>query len=243
MKPRKLLLTLVCLQILLLPPALFTASGASVDDAPHLDLPFEVVDSPYKPGETWGPVILRITAPNGQRLHYVSDLPKPVVQRMDANFDGVDDLAVMVSSGATNSVYRLFILQGDQYVAVDDGQEEGLFNLVLHPQYKLVESQGTSGLAGALHEKLLMKWEDNRLVPLRRAFCENLETSTFENDQYTVTTWHNVLHARVVDYSRGLFEDPVTLFDETFDMDVQGMEDKYLNFYQREQAALWQGLR
>lgn len=218
-------------------------AGTSIYDAPLLQLEFELVDSPYAQGAEFGPVIMRITAPGGQMLHVVTSVPsQAAVHSMDVNFDGVDDLAVMVSSGATNSVFRLFVKQGERYVAVDDGQEEGLFNPVFYPALGLVESQGTSGLAGALHESTLLRWEGTRLVPLRRAVCENRQTMENEADSYTVITWINMLHSRVMDYTDAKPGEPAILFEESYDMEAQGMEDAYDAFYKREQEALWQGI-
>lgn len=240
----KRLLAVILLSCLL-PAACFAApEGIYISDTPHLQLSYELVDSPYPKGEEMGPVIMRLTAPNGQSLHFITWMTTDlIVHSADVNFDGADDLAVMVSSGATNSVYRLFVKQGERYVAVDDGQEEGLFNPVLYPEFGLVESQGTSGLAGALHENILFKWEGTRLIPVRRAVCENEQTTSFQNDAYTVTEWFNVLRSRVWDYTGAQQGDPLVLFDETYDMDALGMEEGYLDFYQREQDALWQGIR
>lgn len=239
----KRLLAVLFLSCLLPAACLAAPEGISVSEAPHLRLPFELADSPYAAGEETGPVIMRMTAPNGQPLHFVTWMPSNlVVQSVDVNFDGVDDLAVMVSSGAANSVYRLFVRQGERYAAVDDGQEEGLFNLVLYPEYGLVESHGTSGLAGALHENILLKWEGTRLAPVRRAVCVNKETVDFQSNEYTVTQWLSVLHSRVLDYTQKQDGEALVLFEETYDMDVQGMEDAYLDYYLREQEALWRGI-
>lgn len=235
---------LIIMLTFLMPAACFAApAGACISSAPPLQLPFELVDSPYPQGEEFGPVIMRITASNGQSLHFVTCLPSDaIVHSADVNFDGADDLAVMVSSGATNSVYRLFIRQGDRYIAVNDGQEDGLFNLTLYPELGLVESQGTSGLAGALHEHILLKWEGTRLAPVRRAVCDHEETTSFQSDSFTITCRYNLLRSRVWDYERGQPGEPAVLFDETYDMDALGMEEAYLDFYQREQDALWQGI-
>ncbi len=232
----KRLLAILLLLCLVPGVCLAVPVGTSVYDAPEMRLPFELLDSSPSAGG-----IMRVTAPNGQALHFVSWLTTPVVHSLDVNFDGVEDLAVMVSSGASNSVFRLFIRQEKGYVAVDDRQEEGLFNFALYPQLGLVASQGTSGLAGALHETTLLRWEGHRLVPLRSALCESLKTYADHDDAYTTTTWNNILHARVFAYDQNGIN-PVLLFEETYDMDAQGMEDAYLAFFQREQDALWQGI-
>ena len=240
----KRMLAVILLSCLLPAACLAAPEGIYLSDTPHLQLSFELVDSPYPKGEEMGPVIMRLTAPNGQSLHFVTWMTSdPVVHSADVNFDGADDLAVMVSSGATNSVYRLFVRQGERYVAVDDGQEEGLFNPVLYPELGLVESQGTSGLAGALHENILLKWEGTRLVPVRRAVCANDQTNNFQDDAYTVTDWFNILRSRVLDYTGAQYGDPLVLFDEIYNMNALGMEEDYLDFYQREQDALWQGIQ
>lgn len=240
----KRLLAVILLSCLLPAACLAAPEGIYISDTPHLQLSYELVDSPYPKGEEMGPVIMRLTAPNGQSLHFITWMTTDlIVHSADVNFDGADDLAVMVSSGATNSVYRLFVKQGERYVAVDDGQEEGLFNPLLYPEFGLVESQGTSGLAGALHENILFKWEGTRLIPVRRAVCENEQTTSFQDDAYTVTEWFNILRSRVWDYTGAQQGDPLVLFDEIFDMNALGMEEAYLDFYQREQDALWQGIR
>lgn len=238
----KRLLLLALALVCLVPASLAAPEGISVYDTPQLPLPHELVDSPYEPGAEFGPVILRITAPNGQPLHVVSDISTPVVHSLDVNFDGADDLAVMVSSGASNAVFRLFIKQGDRYQAVDDGQEEGLFNPVVYPGLQLVMSQGTSGLAGALHESTLFRWDGNRLAPVRGAAVENAVTTQEQEGAFTTTHWYNQLYARVYAYGP-VGTEPELLFDETYDMEVQGMGEAYDAFYQREQQALWQGMQ
>lgn len=233
-------LSLILILALLLPLLALAAPEARYPDAPPLQLPVELLDSPQAGPD--GPWMVRMTAPNGQPLHFVSQIPEPVAHSVDVNFDGVEDLAVLVASGASNMLYRLFLMQGDRYVPVFDSTEEGLFNFTLYPTAGLVASHATSGMAGALHEDLLLRWEGTRLIPIRRAVSEQLQETAFDDKSYTERTWHERLRVRVYDYASGTPGEPQLLFDEQFDMGAEGNTDAYLIFFQLEQQALWQGL-
>lgn len=214
------------------------AAPRAYDIGNPLALPMEALDNP----EGYASTVFRITAPNGQSLYVVSVMERPVVHGLDVNFDGAEDLAVMVSSGASNEVYRLFIRQGEEYLPVYDSTEEGLFNPAFYPDARLVGSHGSSGYAGALHEDILLRWEGSRLIPVRRAVCESRQEMVDDEQGYTMKTWYQLLHARVYAYDRdGLGEDHL-LYEEIYDMEAQGMEDGYTAFYRREQDALWEGL-
>lgn len=209
----------------------------------YLNLPIEVLDSPYDDGEWYGsaPLALRMTAPNGQDIYFVSSFLKPIVEEMDVNFDGIQDLVVMVDPGGTNVIYRLFIWQDGKYVPVNDGDERGLYNLRLYPKQKLVGINAVSGEAGALHEETLLKWEGNRLIRVRRAVCFHKEEVNFSDNVVTQSTWYNIFHARVYRYDQdGFVEEPI--WEGYHDTVAQGMDKAYDAFYESEQRALWSGL-
>ena len=187
-------------------------------------------------------LIMCMTAPNGQTLHFIAGFSSPVVYALDVNFDGVEDLAVLVSPGGTNEVYRLFIHQGEHYVPVDDGQEAGLCNPAFFPDSGLVLSRGVSGLAGALHEDMLFRWEDARLLPLRSAECGAYVEEYSQEGALITKKWADMLHAKVYAYQDGNLWDKTLVFEETFNMTTQGMEEALNAFQKREQEALWQGL-
>lgn len=231
----------ILLACLLLPVLAVAAPAAQFIDTQPLSLEAEVLDSPDDEA-AYGPFILRLQAPSGQELHLLSWLKSPRVYSQDVNFDGQEDLAVVVSSGASNEVYRLFLNLEGRYVPVNDGTEEGLFNLALYPQAGLIGSHGSSGYAGALHEDLIFRWQGSRLLPVRKAVCQLKSDTVFNEESYTVTTWSQVLLARVYDLSGGRAAEPLLLFEESYDMQAQGMGEDYLAYYQREQQALWQGL-
>lgn len=201
-----------------------------------LNLPVQVLD---KPAGWQEEVILRITAPNGQDLYLISLMENPVVYSQDVNFDGVEDLAVMVVSGVSNAAFRLFVLLDGRYVPVNDGTEQGLFNPVFHGTKGLVESYITNGHAGALHERALLRWEGSQLRPVRRAVCEELRESDFSGETYREVTWNNILHTRVYDYTTN--GEPTVLHEEQIAMEPFDM-DAYQAFFSREQDALWKGL-
>lgn len=238
---RRCLCALLCL--LLLPAAARAIPAPRHVEGEPLALPVEVLDSPYPADEFFAltPLALRITAPGGQALHLASPFLRPEVYALDVNFDGRDDLAVMVDPGGTNVIYRLFIWQDGRYMAVDDGDEKGLYNLELYPRQRLLASHAVSGEAGALHEVRLLRWEGNRLVPVRSAVCGYKEQGSGQDGVFTQVTWHDVLHARVYDHSEGLFSGRL-IWEESHDMAARGMAEAYDAFSRREQEALWQGL-
>lgn len=231
----------VCVALLLALPLLAGAEKAlRPQDREPLALPMEVLDSPNV--ELSPALIMRMTAPNGQVLHFIAEFMHPVAYALDVNFDGAEDLAVLVSPGGTNEVYRLFIHQGERYVPVDDGQEEGLYNPAFFPESGLVLSHGVSGLAGALHEDILFGWEGARLIPLRSAVCAAYVEEYSQEDAYIIKTWADVLQAKVYAYRDGNLWDKTLMFEESFNMKTQGMEEAFSAFQGREQEALWQGL-
>lgn len=233
MKRLACILLLACCLVL---SAQATRKPSYIESSP-LNISVEALDHPG----IFGPFIFRMVAPNGQTIHFISQFEYPVAHSVDVNFDGVEDLAVMVDSGATNSVYRLFIRQGDQFVPADHGEELGLFNPAFYASLGLVGSHGTSGEAGALHEDVLYRWQGTSLVPVRRAVCEHLRAESMADNLYTTTTNYDLLHARVLAPSpEGGSE--VVLHEEVHNMRTMGMEKAYDAFYQREQDALWQGL-
>lgn len=225
--------------LILFPLLAFAAPQAEYPAGDPLALPVEVLDSPYQ--ENWyGPRVVRLTAPNNQALHVVSMTAHPAAWSFDVNFDGQEDLVVMVHFGATNALYRLFLWQDGQYVPAEDGIDEGLYNVAFYPGQKLVGSHLNNGHAGALYEDILFQWQGTRLLPLRRAVCEEKQETSYQPEGYTTRVLNQVLQARV--YAPGADGEAEALFDETFDIAAQGMEAAYDGFYQRTQAALWQGL-
>lgn len=233
-------LCMILVLSLLLPLLALAAPEARYPDSEPLNLPVELLESPQ--GYADGPWMVRMIAPNGQPLYFISQIPEPVAHSLDLNFDGVEDLAVLVASGASNMLHRLFIQQGDRYVPVIDSMEEGLFNFALYPTARLIASHATSGLAGALHEDVLLRWEGARLVPIRRAVSESLSELSFDDKSHTEKTWSELLRVRVYDHESGAPGEPRLLFDEQFDIAAEGNTDAYLAFFRREQQALWQGL-
>ena len=87
--------------------------------------------------------IYRCTAPNGQEVYFVAELP--TVWMEDVNFDGTDDIVVLSQLGASNAYYDLYVWDGEQYVyATPYG---GLANYMLDADKGYLISSANNGLA------------------------------------------------------------------------------------------------
>ena len=100
----------------------------------------------------------------------------------DVNFDGHDDLALITVLGATNARYTFYLWDEEMGTYVWYGGDD-LWNYVLLPERGLVISQGTSGMAGLLHEKTVYEWspDGKELLPLRTVNWDTLHTTEFED--------------------------------------------------------------
>ena len=158
--------------------------------------------------------------------------------QQDVNFDGRNDLVFYTSMGASNAWCEFFVFDGVRYHYVEHpGSEYGLPNYELHPQQGLVSTHANNGSAGALHENCLFRWEGNQLKLIRRAVGEEYKETDYQADRYVETTWNDRIRFRVYHQSEETGEGTV-VFEE-----ISGLTDSITGVFERENAALWQGLR
>ncbi len=99
----------------------------------------------------------------------------------DVNFDGHDDLVLITMAGASNTVYT-FYLWNEEKGAFDTESQREVWNYQLFPAQKLVESYGTSGYAGLLHQIDIYAWEDNQMKRLRSVTWDTLTETDVNSD-------------------------------------------------------------
>lgn len=149
-----------------------------------------------------GQFIYQHDAPNGQAIYFVADTDSPEVAEEDVNFDGVDDLVVITARGMSNYFYEFFVRDGDSYTMANHiGCNYGLINYILYPEEGWVESRGSSGLAGLLHERCLFRWEGTDLRLVRRAVSEHPEVWEYEDGLMTQRIYDN--EAQLIVYAYG----------------------------------------
>lgn len=183
--------------------------------------------------------IYQYTAPNGQELYFTTSVTDPFIEFVDVNFDGIDDIVVMLASGASNAYYTFFVYDegSDIYYRVDcEHSDAGFANYQLYPELGIVEVQSDDGSAGALHHRELLIWEDGWLKHLRSATSVNVEEYAYGDGFYTVTTQHDRVRIVVWDYSG---DESIKLFEEIITLE----EAEYRDIFNEEMEALWQGLR
>ncbi len=183
--------------------------------------------------------IHQYTAPNGQLLWFTAVEEVPHIKFEDVNYDGHEDIVVVVTRGANNffSEFFLYDAQADVYtLATHPGQDEGMCNYGLYPELGLVESFVNSGNAGLLHVRNLYRWEGNNLQLIRSAVSDEWSEDFFEGQTYTQIIHGDVLHITVRDHSRE--------YDESVIWErIIPLEDvDYGEIHEAEMAAYWQGL-
>lgn len=183
--------------------------------------------------------IYQYIAPNGQSIVFTSGLKKPVVDFVDVNFDGHDDIVITTGRWAKCDTVRFYVFDPVVGYALvrETSKGEGLMNYVLYPEYGLVGTHIANGSAGAEHESCIFRWEGNDLKCIRRAYSETYTESVWHQDYYTVTTWPNLFVCNVYDYTTDVPEGEVV-----FNAGPMGIEE-YLEIMDAENAALWQGLK
>ncbi len=198
-----------------------------------------------KVGQTCdGDFIYSWLAPNGQTLYFTAQ-EDPAIKFEDVNFDGHKDVVVFVIRGASNFFTEFFVWDDGQYVdARHPGLEYGICNYHLYPEYGIVQSDANNGYAGALHEDVLMRWDQNELKVIRRAVSDH-ETETADlpdREGYVTTTYLQKLRVRVWDYTNGVFEGE-KVYEMTINLDELNDNDGYRRLFAGEQEALWQGIK
>ncbi len=180
-------------------------------------------------------------APNGQSIYFTAMVEEPHITFRDVNFDGVTDIVVFVTIGASNFYTEFFVYDrgtGEYVRAAHRGIDYGLCNYQLYPEYGIVESQAVNGYAGALHEYCLFRWEGTDLKLIRRAVSEELTETSFDTDVYTNKTYKEILHMTVRDYQASEYGGTV-IWEHTITVDESYARD----IFAEEQEALWQGIK
>ena len=104
-----------------------------------------------------------------------------LVELVDVNFDGHDDLVVTTAVGASNAVYA-FYLWDEAAGAFETEAQPEVWNYQLYPAQGLVLSHGTSGWAGLLHESRVYGWKEGKLTQLRSSVWDTLVESDSQQD-------------------------------------------------------------
>lgn len=123
-----------------------------------------------------GDCIHRVETADGQALYYVaSEGTEEKMIEEDVNFDGVPDLVALLGQGASNIRQMFFVRTEDGYVpALQQGEDaDGVWNYSLDTERQLVVSDANNGLAGALRDKALYRWEGTTLALVRRAVSKD----------------------------------------------------------------------
>ena len=188
-----------------------------------------------------GDYIHQYITPNGQPIYFTALMDDPPVTFRDVNFDGVTDIVVFVSMGASNFFTEFFVhdaAAGAYVRAEHPAIDQGLCNYQLYPEYGIVGSRANNGSAGAEHEECLFRWEGTDLKLIRRAVSEELREFSFIGSTYTTTIYTDMLHMTVHDYQFGEYEG--TLLWEKI---VALKDTEYRDIFNEENEALWQGLK
>lgn len=200
--------------------------------------PAEVVGREGMYGDEY---IHRIEAPNGQALYYLSKEEEAFVSYRDVNFDGMEDIVVISSQGASNTWFLFFVWDGENYVRAgwDAGDDTGLPNYELLAGDGLVLASCNDGWAGGLHHRWLYRWEGTDLRLVRSAVSEEYQEMAVDGQTGAVvtTTYNDRMSVRVIEPGdeggqRVLWEGVVT--QEQAAGDPQA--------FAQEEAAFWQGI-
>ncbi len=162
--------------------------------------PAEVVGREGMYGDEY---IHRIEAPNGQALYYLSKEEEAFVSYRDVNFDGMEDIVVISSQGASNTWFLFFVWDGENYVRAgwDAGDDTGLPNYELLAGDGLVLASCNDGWAGGLHHRWLYRWEGTDLRLVRSAVSEEYQEMAVDGQTGAVvtTTYNDRMSVRVIE--------------------------------------------
>ena len=186
-----------------------------------------------------GEHIHQLMADNGQALYFTALEPEPFVKKEDVNFDGVPDIVVCVSSGASNGHFEFFVNDNGTYVqAAHDGMDAGLANYQLYPEQGAVLSQATAGHAGALHVWHLFRWQGTDLKMISSSVSDELSESTFTDTAWTQTVYSGLYEVTVMHYGENVWDWEVVLQKVVTEDDMIAGD-----IFEEERIALWQGLQ
>ena len=182
--------------------------------------------------------IWRVQADNGQIIYFTSREADPFVQYQDINFDGIPDLTILTTRGASNFFYKLFVFSNNQYFPVMlMGYEGDAVNFQLHPEEKLISTHANNGYAGALFETTLYQWDGTDLYPVRKAASEEYKEASLNNATYTLITHLDQLHVTFRDYRDGSFNG--VKYHEI----ILSLEDVTAETFDEWMEILWQELQ
>lgn len=151
--------------------------------------------------------IWRFQADNAQNIYFTSRETDPFIQYQDINFDGIPDLTILTTRGASNFFYKFFVFSNNQYFPVRlMGYEGDAINFQLHPEAKLLSTHANNGYAGALFETTLYQWDGTDLYPVRKATSTEYTQASLDGPVYTTVTYTDQLRITFRDYQDGSFE-------------------------------------
>lgn len=187
-----------------------------------------------------GEYIHQYLAPNGQLLWLTAMEQEPDISFEDVNFDGCEDIVIVVAMGASNAFAEFFVFDptADAYtLAAHPDADVGICNYQLYPELGIVESRANSGNAGLLHVWNLYRWEGNNLKLIRSAVSDEWSEDIFEGQTYTNIIHGDTLHVTVRDHT--------DLQDESilWEIVIPKTDAEQRDLYSEEMAALWQGLK
>ena len=191
----------------------------------------------YMPDDEY---IHQYLAPNGQLLWFTAMEQEPDISFADVNFDGCEDIVIVVAMGASNAFAEFFVYDpnADVYtLAMHPDADVGICNYQLHPELGIVESFASSGNAGLLHVWNLYRWEGNNLKTIRSAVSDEWSEDIFEGQTYTNIIHGDTLHVTVRDHTD--VQDDAVLWE----IMIPKTEAEHRDLYSEEMAALWQGLK
>ena len=176
--------------------------------------------------------IHRYEAPNGQSLYFASPLEEPWIEFQDVNFDGVEDIVILTILGASNAFYEFFVWNGGDYVRANRPDGSAIINYALDER-GYVYSRGSNGMAGALFEARIFRWQGRDLIPVRTMVSQEETTTRWEEDEQVFITTTRL--DRITVRLWGDQEEP--LWEATF-----APEQKSYTMFEEMETRLWEGL-
>lgn len=186
---------------------------------------------------TEGDFIFAYDAPNEETLYFVSMENEPVVEKTDVNFDGMNDLVIHTARGASNQFSELFVFDGASYRrAKGSGSDARFANFSLYPEENLLVTYANNGYAGALHEKLMYRWNGHELELLRSAVSALTAENVSDDISSAKITYHQQLHLIISDF---ISEDngSSVVFESIYSLDDVD------SLFQAEEEFFWNNLR
>ena len=176
-------------------------------------------------------------ADNGQMLYFTALEAEVNILYDDVNFDGIQDLVIYTSMGASNAYCEFFVWHDGRYVMAEHPAiDYALPNYQLYPEKGIVATHANNGYAGAAYEECLFRWEGTKMKLIRRGVSENTKIHSFVNGVSTETTDHDKVTITVYDYTGDRAEG--ILLDER----TVPLGDGVYEETQQANKILWQGI-